>query len=126
MDMADEGFPNWGLTLSVKDVTASGLTLVCTQSGGEPTGELQTGSDYNLIVLKDGRWQDVPTIIEDCGWTAEAYLIAKDDVTELEVKWEWLHGKLPAGTYRLVKGFMDFREAGNYDNFKYWVEFEIQ
>ena len=47
----DEGFPDWGITLSVKDVTDSGLTLVCTQSGGELTGELQTGSDYKLIVF---------------------------------------------------------------------------
>lgn len=123
--VVDEGFPNWGLTLSVKDVTESGLTLVCTQSGGELTGELQTGSDYKLIVLKEA-WEDVPTIIEDYGWTAEAYMIAKDDVTEFEIKWEWLYGKLPAGTYRLVKGFTDFRESGDYDNFAYWTEFEIK
>lgn len=124
-DAGDEGFPNWGLTLSVKEVTESGLTLVCTQSGGELTGELQTGSDYKLIVLKEA-WEDVPTIIEDYGWTAEAYMIAKDDVTEFEIKWEWLHGKLPAGTYRLVKGFTDFRESGDYDNFVYWTEFVIK
>ena len=123
--VSDEGFPNWGLTLSVKDVTESGLTLVCTQSGGELTGELQTGSDYKLIVLKEA-WEDVPTIIEDYGWTAEAYMIAEDDVTEFEYNWEWLHGKLPAGTYRLVKGFTDFRESGDYDSFTYWVEFEIK
>ena len=121
----DEGFPNWGLTLSVKNVTESGLTLVCTQSGGELTGELQTGSDYKLIVLKEA-WEDVPTIIEDYGWTAEAYMITRDDVTEFEIKWEWLHGKLPAGTYRLVKGFTDFRESRDYDNFVYWTEFEIK
>ena len=121
----DEGFPNWGLTLSVKDVTESGLTLICTQSGGELTGELQTGSDYKLIVLKEA-WEDVLTIIEDYGWTAEAYMIAKDDVTEFEIKWEWLYGKLPAGTYRLVKGFTDFRESGDYNNFAYWTEFEIK
>ncbi len=123
--VVDEGFPNWGLTLSVKDVTESGLTLVCTQSGGELTGELQTGSDYKLIVLKEA-WEDVPTIIEDYGWTAEAYMVAKDDVTEFEYNWEWLYGKLPAGTYRLVKGFTDFRESGDYDNFAYWTEFEIK
>ena len=124
-NVGDEGFSNWGLTLSAKDVTESGLTLVCTQSGGELTGELQTGSDYKLIVLKEA-WEDVPTIIEDYGWTAEAYMIAKDDVTEFEIKWEWLYGKLPAGTYRLVKGFTDFRESGDYDNFDYWIEFEVK
>lgn len=85
-DMEDEGFPDWVLTLSVKSVTDFGLTLVCTQFGGGADGELQTGSDYKLIVLKDGTWQDVPTAIKDYGWTAEAYMIAKDDVTEFEIK----------------------------------------
>ena len=124
-DVSDEGFPNWGIKLSVKDVTDSGLTLVCTQSGGELTGELQTGSDYKLIVLKEA-WEDVSTIIEDYGWTAEAYMIAKDDVTEVEINWEWLYGKLPKGTYRLTKGFMNFRGSGDFDTFPYWIEFEIK
>ena len=123
--VVDEGFPNWGLTLSVKDVTESGLTLVCTQSGGELTGELQTGSDYKLIVLKDA-WEDVPTIIEDYGWDMIAYGVSKNDVTEFEYNWEWLYGKLPAGTYRMVKGFTEYRETGDYDNFTYWTEFEIK
>ena len=123
--VVDEGFPNWGLTLSVKDVTESGLTLVCTQSGGELTGELQTGSDYKLIVLKEA-WEDVPTIIEDYGWDMIAYGVSKNDETEFEYNWEWLYGKLPAGTYRMVKGFTEYRETGDYDNFTYWTEFEIK
>ena len=124
--VADEGLPNWGLGLSVKDVTDSGLTLVCTQSGGRPTGGPQTGSDYNLMVLEDGTWQEVPTIIEEYAWTAEAYMVPKDDSVEFEINWEWLYGKLPAGTYRIVKGFMDFRKSGDYDSFAYWIEFEIK
>ena len=39
---------DWGLTLSVSDVTATGLTVIFTQSGGNPTGELMTGSYYRL------------------------------------------------------------------------------
>lgn len=122
---ADEGKKNWGIILSVKNVTESGLTLICTQSGGEPTGELQTGSDYHLIML-DGAWKDVPTVIEDYGWNTIAYMVPKEDSTEFEINWEWLHGKLPAGTYRIIKGFTDFRESGDYDTETYWAEFEIK
>lgn len=124
--LEDEGFPNWGLTLSVKDVTASGLTLICAQSGGELTGELETGSDYSLKVLEDGTWTDVPTVIEEYGWTAEAYMVPMEDSVEFQINWEWLYGKLPKGTYRITKGFMDFRGTGDYDNFAYWTEFEIK
>ncbi len=122
----DEGFPDWGLTLSVKDVTSTGLTLVCSRRGGNPTGELECGTDYHLIVLEDGTWKDVPTVIEEYAWNSLAYWIQEGQDMEFTYSWEWLYGKLPAGTYRLTKGFMDFREAGDYDTAMYWVEFEIE
>lgn len=122
---ADEGFPDWGLTLSVKDVTPTGLTLVCTKNGGNPTGELTCGTDYHLIVLEDGVWKDVPTVIEEYAWNSLAYHFPEGQDTEFDYTWEWLYGTLPVGTYRLTKGFMDFRGAGDYDTAVYWVEFEI-
>ncbi len=122
----DQGFPDWGLTLSVKDVTPTGLTLVCTKNGGNPTGELMCGDEYHLIALEEGNWKDVPTVIEEYGWNSMAYWITEGQDTEFEYSWEWLYGKLPAGTYRLTKEFMDFRGTGEYDTAKYWVEFEIE
>ncbi len=121
----DAGFPDWGLTLSVKDVTPAGLTLVCNKTGGNPTGILRCGTDYHLSVLEDGAWKDVPTVIEEYGWNSLAYNFPEGQDVEFDYSWEWLYGKLPAGTYRLTKGFMDFREAGDYDTAVYWVEFEI-
>lgn len=121
----DAGFPDWGLTLSVKNVTSTGLTLVCTKNGGNPTGELMCGTDYHLIVLEDGTWKDVPTVIENYAWNSLAYWIWEGQDTEFDYSWEWLYGKLPAGIYRLTKGFMDFRDAGDFDTAMYWVEFEI-
>ena len=123
---ADEGFPDWGLTLSAKDVTPTGLTLVCTRKGGNPTGEIECGTDYHLIVLEDGTWKDVPTVIEEYAWNSLAYWITEGQDTEFSYSWEWLYGKLPAGTYRLTKGFMDFRGTADYDTAVYWVEFEIE
>ena len=38
----------WGLTLTAKDVTPTGCTVVFTQSGGNPTGELDTGVYFEL------------------------------------------------------------------------------
>ena len=122
---ADEDFPDWGLTLSVKDVTNTGLTLVCTKNGGNPTGELTCGTEYHLSVLEDGAWKDVPTVIEEYAWNSLAYHFPEGQDTEFNYTWEWLYGKLPAGIYRLTKGFMDFRGAGDYDTAMYWVEFEI-
>lgn len=131
MAIVCEGFPNWGLTLSAKEVTATGLTLVVTQSGGEPTGSLQTGDPYRLITLVDGDWKTVeelplPEGVDGRAWNSIAYLLPMEDTREFEINWEWIYGELPAGTYRLVKEFMDFRKTADYDTFEYWVEFEIQ
>ena len=116
---------DWGITLSVKDVTSTGMTLVCSQSGGEITGELECGSDYSLLVNSNGVWNAVPYLVDEVAWTSEAYCIPMNDSIEFELKWERLYGELPAGTYRVVKGFMDFRDGGDYDTETYHTEFEI-
>jgi len=120
------GYPDWGLTLSAKDVTPSGLTLVCTQSGGEPSGDIMTGEDYYLTVWKKGHWRMVMPVIENYGWNSLAHWITKDNDTEFKIDWKWLYGELEPGTYRLVKEFMDFRKTADYDEAIYWVEFVIE
>lgn len=122
----DADFPDWGLTLSAKDVTPVGMTLVCTKNGGNPTGEIMCGTDYNLLVSEDGAWKNVPTVPEEYGWDGLGYRISDGKDMELEISWEWLYGKLPTGTYRLAKEFMDHREPGDFDKAMYWVEFEIE
>lgn len=116
----------WGLTLSVKDVTSTGLTLVITQESGSPTGTLQYGSDYTLEEQQDGTWQAVQDIADgDVAWTSEAYLVTMGGQTEQLVDWNWLYGSLSPGHYRLSKDFMDFRDTGDYDTQTYQVEFDI-
>ena len=117
--------PDWGITLTAKNVTSKGMTLVCSQSGGEITGELECGSDYSLLVNTNGVWNAVPYLVDEVAWTAEAYYIPMNDSIEFELKWERLYGELPAGTYRVVKGFMDFRGTGDYDSATFHTEFEI-
>lgn len=116
----------WGLTLSVKDVTPTGLTLVITQEGGSPTGTLQYGSDYTLEVEQGGTWQIVPDIVDgNFAWDGMAYLVTMDGETEQAVDWDWLFDPLSPGHYRLSKEFMDFRDTGDYDTQLYEIEFDI-
>lgn len=118
---------SWGLILSVKNVTPTGLTLVITQEGGSPTGTLQYGSDYTLEVEQDGTWQNVPDILDgNFAWDGMAYLVTMDGETEQAVDWDWLFGPLSPGHYRLLsKEFVDFRDTGDYDTQLYEVEFDI-
>ena len=119
----------WGLTLTAKDVTPEGLTIVCTQSGGSPSGELNTGSYYVLEQEVLGVWCIVEYTKEakskNIGWTAEAWIIPMNDTVEWEVDWEWLYGSLEPGHYRIGKEIMDFRGTGDYDKEMHYAEFEI-
>ncbi len=127
MDLQLLGEAQWGITLSAENVTPAGLTLVCTQSGGTPTGELQTGSWYILERFTEEGWTEVEWVPQeyDVAWTAEAWNIPKEDTVEWKVDWEWLYGKLSPGTYRIGKSVNDFRETGDYDTQNFYAEFQI-
>ena len=118
---------DWGITLEAEDITPGGLTIRCTQSGGNPTGELNTGSWYIVENwTQENGWKEVDYVIKDnIGWTMEAWLIPENSTSKWEVDWEWLYGKLPVGKYRIGKEIMDFREPGDYDKAIYYAEFEI-
>ncbi len=117
----------WGITLSAKDVTKKGLTILFEQFGGSATGELQTGQWFSIEALKDDKWESVPTNpLIDYAWQQIAYGIEKNDITELKVEWEWLYGELPPGHYKLKKEIMDFRAAGNFDKELYELHFAVE
>ena len=118
---------DWGITLEAEDITPTSLTIQCTQSEGNPTGELNTGSWYIVENwTQENGWKEVDYVIKDnIGWTMEAWLIPANSTSEWEVDWEWLYGKLPVGKYRIGKEIMDFRETGDYDKAVYYAEFEI-
>jgi len=118
----------WGITLTAENVTPTSVTIKCTQSGGEPTGELQTGSWYIVENwTQENGWKEMPYIIQgNIGWTAEAWIIPPDNKAEWKVNWEWLYGELPAGKYRIGKEIMDFRATGDYDKAIYFAEFNIE
>lgn len=116
-----------GVELHAEAVTDKGMTLVCTQYGGNPTGELQTGSAFWLECRdENGFWQEVPFFEAepeaDWAWTEEAWMIPKDDCVQWEIDWEWLYGSLPDGAFRIGKEITDFRGPGDYDTYKIYSD----
>lgn len=119
---------DYGVTLEAQNVSASGLTISCLQSGGTNIAELNTGSYYEIYRLEDNVYKKVEYLPQehDIGWTSEAYIITKDGTTTWEVDWEWLYGKLPAGKYRIGKEIMNFRGPGDFDIGMIYADFEIK
>lgn len=118
---------DWGVTIKAAKIEPTGLTLEFYQSGGNPKGDLQTGSYYWLETEADKNWiiVDMLPSVHDVGWTAEAYIIPKNDTTEMKVEWAWLYGELPVGKYRIGKEIMDFKGSGSYDTSNQYAYFEI-
>lgn len=123
----DKRTETWGVGLNTKNITSTGLTLICYQSGGEPKGDLSTGSYYFLEEKNDNEWVPVemqPSEYERA-WTDEAWVIPMNNDVEWEVNWKELYGELSAGYYRIGKNIMDFRDTGDYDEETYYANFEI-
>ena len=118
----------WGLALEAENVTPSGLTLLCHQSGGENIYELNTGSYYVIQRKENGDWADVEYLPQevDMAWTAEAWMIQKGSTTTWDVNWEALYGELPSGEYRIGKEITNFRATGDYDSEILCAEFIIK
>lgn len=121
-------FSECGVAFTAKDVSPTGLTIVCTQFGGWAVGELSTGSFYNLERRANGGWEAVDLVTQesDVVWTGEAWMIPLDDVVEWNVEWEWLYGKLPSGKYRIGKVVTNLRDQDDYNMLMHYAEFEIK
>lgn len=127
-EMPDDSKPidnEWGVMLTAENVTSEGMTLICRQSGGSPTGELMTGVWYEIEMLIEGQWKKAPSYAEVC-WEDLAWNIPMEGNTQWEVNWTWIYDKLPAGEYRIAKEIMDFRKTGDYDTCISYAYFTIE
>lgn len=119
------------LQLSLKDISPTGVTLVFDQYDKEaPTGELDFGADYAIERLTDGKWEALPGPVEgseseNYAFDSVAYLIKPESETEKEVDWEWLHGPLSPGNYRIKKVVHDFRGTGDFDEYMIYARFVL-
>ena len=117
----------WGITLYADNVTPKGITVKIEQFGGNPSGTLEYGADYILETTVDDEWQPVETITgEPLAWNALAYGVKMNDVSEININFEYGYGELKPGFYRLKKEFVDYRAPGDFDKETYMVHFTIE
>ncbi len=93
----------WGLTLSVENVTPTGLKLIWSQSGVELEDELITGMSYDILeVYTEDEWVEVEELV-----TMSSLLVAipieMNETSFVDVDWEERYGELTSGTYRIGK-----------------------
>lgn len=114
-----------GLYVTLKKISPTGATLVFNQYDVDAaTGDLQYGNDFAVEVLKDGKWESAPIVVDvNYAFDAVAYVMKKGESSEQELNWEWLYGELAPGEYRIKKKISDFRETGDYDTYTAYAHF---
>ena len=117
----------WGLTLTAKDVTPTGCTVVFTQSGGNSVSELGTGSSFIIEQYKKGEWKEVEWLsgAEDIAFSAVGIVLPIDDSRELKCIWNDIYGELSAGKYRIGKDISNYDQSDGHDDKMYYAYFEI-
>ena len=113
----------WTVALTAKDITPTGLTIVCTASADVPE-DLLTGSFYVVEECRDGTWGKLDYLIDNVGWTDEGWIIPPNAALEWETNWEWLHGKLPTGEYRIGKELL-YRDGSELQRCMHYAYFAI-
>ena len=88
------------VTIQISDISSSGANLVITDTNPEP---YVYGEWFKLQKEVNGQWQDVPPVVDNYGFHEIGYLPNNKGEVTFVINWEWLYGKLPAGTYRIFK-----------------------
>lgn len=97
----------WGVALTVQDVTPTGLTIVCERSDGSDA-EISTNPVFKIYMQQDEVWVPYERADGEFGykaWDQVFYEVAVGEPLILEADWTWLHGELPAGEYLVMKRF---------------------
>ena len=114
-----------GISMSVRKNSITGIGAVVTLLN-ETDRDIQYGDQYYLQNYIDGKWYDVPYIIEDFGFYDMAYILGKDNPRDIIIDWKWLYGSLEPGEYRIVKDITYFRDTGDFDIYTLTAEFTIK
>ena len=94
--------------ISMKDVTATGATIILSRYEDSDSEEITYGKEFRIQKKSDGKWQEADIVCKgNYGFESVGYVLGKDETKEEKLDWEWLYGKLGAGDYRLIKKVQD-------------------
>ncbi|HIR30700.1 MAG TPA: hypothetical protein IAB83_01635 [Candidatus Faecousia faecavium] len=89
---------DWGLAFELQQVSPTGATVSCTQSGGQQIGQLSVA--YYYLLVPDGSFLEKAEGTE--GAPFEKIPLEMDGTTTFSVDWTDWYGTLPSGTYHIM------------------------
>lgn len=112
----------YGMEVEPQTVTPTGMTVKLYNKSDQT---VDCSDDFHLSRLEGEEWVDVPYVIDNWAFHQPAYTIGKDGLS-MNVDWEWLYGKLPAGTYLFTKPISIQGESGSYSRTELGTMFTLE
>ena len=100
------------VSMEMEKITPTGAVIKISHYDWEKTGEIIAGESFSLEKDNNGKWEDVPQIIDEAAFNDIGYPVPENETTEIETNWEWLYGPLSPGTYRIKKTVIDRKDEG--------------
>ena len=112
----------WVLSLNAEDVTAQGMTVLCTDIGvPEKQGTLEAKEDYWIEKWNGESYEK----ISDAVYQESTHDMISDDTVKWDISWADTYGALPSGHYRLGKTFLYTSSDGKTEEITVYVKFRV-
>lgn len=121
-DKSDIKISQNDVTMTIKDgtLTNKSVTLILTNNSDR---KIQYGSPYEIEIKKNGEWHKINA---ELNFTLQLFILESKEKNEFELNFEDGYGKLPSGTYRVIKKIDKEKEDGLFDSFYVSTEFTIK
>lgn len=108
--------------MTIKDgtLTNKSVTLVLINNSDK---KIQYGSSYEIEIKKNDEWHKINA---ELNFTLQLFILESKEKNEFELNFEDEYGKLPSGTYRVIKKIDKEKEDGVFDSFYVAAEFTIK
>lgn len=108
--------------MTIKDgtLTNKSVTLVLINNSDK---KIQYGSSYEIEIKKNDEWHKINA---ELNFTLQLFILESKKKNEFKLNFEEGYGKLPSGTYRVIKKIDKEKEDGLFDSFYLAAEFTIK
>lgn len=108
--------------MTIKDgtLTNKSVTLVLINNSDK---KIQYGSSYEIEIKKNDEWHKINA---ELNFTLQLFILESKEKNEFKLNFEDGYGKLPPGTYRVIKKIDKEKEDGVFDSFYVSTEFTIK
>lgn len=108
------------MTIKYGTLTNKSVTLVLINNSDK---KIQYGSPYEIEIKKNDEWHKINA---ELNFTLQLFILESKEKNEFELNFEDGYGKLPSGTYRVIKKIDKEKEDGVFDSFYVSTEFTIK